>query len=124
MVIQNAMLSVIESIGHYSFLNSYGAIQVVNEEIVATSFDNFVMPFINYKTGDHAVGAIEYFINSDIAKNVENIEGRTQDFLVSKDKRLVSVTTMYGVQYLPLENIDAIQIHAKRFWKGDGSCRR
>jgi phenylacetate-CoA ligase len=76
---------------------------------VTTTFDNFVMPFINYKTGDHATGNIEYYKNSDIAKSVENIEGRTQDYLVTKDKRLISITTMCGGQYLPLESINTIQ---------------
>lgn len=95
--------------GPYSFLNSYGAVRIVNEEIVTTTFDNFVMPFINYKTGDHATGKIDYYKNCDIAKSVENIEGRTQDYLVTKDKRLISITTMCGGQYLPLESINTIQ---------------
>ncbi len=95
--------------GNYNFLNSYAAMRVVNEEIVATSFDNFVMPFINYKTGDRTTGKTEYFPNTDIVKSAENIEGRTQDFLVTEDERLVSITTMCGGQHLPLDTIDAIQ---------------
>jgi len=94
---------------NYHFLNSYAAMRVLNDEIVATSFDNFVMPFINYKIGDRATGKIEYYPNSDIVKRAENIEGRTQDFLVTEDERLVSITTMCGGQHLPLETIDAIQ---------------
>ncbi len=95
--------------GNYNFLNSYGAIRVANKEIITTTFDNFVMPFINYKTGDHTTGKIEYFPNCDIARQAENIEGRTQDFLVTEDERLVSITTMCGGEHLPLESIDAIQ---------------
>jgi len=94
---------------NYNFLNSYGAVRVVKEEIITTTFDNFTMPFINYKTGDHATGKIEYFPNCDIAKRAENIEGRTQDFLVTEDERLVSITTMCGGQHLPLASMDAIQ---------------
>lgn len=93
----------------YNFLNSYGLTRIVNNEITTTTFDNFVMPFVNYKTGDHATGNIVYYKNSDIAKEAENIEGRTQDFLVTKDNRLVSITTMCGGQNLPLETMDAIQ---------------
>jgi len=93
----------------YRFCNSYGLSRVVDNELISTTFDNFVMPFINYKTTDSAAGIIEYYPQSDVARYVENIEGRTQDFLVTDDKRLVSITTMCGGQYLPLESIDALQ---------------
>lgn len=93
----------------YNFMNSYGLTRVDKGELITTTFDNFVMPFINYKSGDSIAGEIEYFEKTDIAKSVENIEGRTQDFLVTKDERLVSITTMCGGQHLPLENMDAIQ---------------
>ncbi len=93
----------------YNLLGSYAAMRVVDGEIVTTSFDNFVMPFINRKSGDFATGEIETYGKSDIAKTVGNIEGRTKDFLVSEDNRLVSITTMCGGQHLPLEDIDAIQ---------------
>lgn len=93
----------------YNFLNSYGVPRIVDNQIIATSFDNFVMPFINYQTGDHVTGNIEYYPESDIVTHAENIEGRTQDFLVSEDKRLISITTMCGGQYLPLETINNIQ---------------
>jgi len=103
------------AIGHrintkeYNFLNSYGLTRVKNNEIITTTFDNFVMPFIDYKSGDSVSGDITYYEGVDIAKRVKNIEGRTQDFLVTKDERLVSITTMCGGQHLPLEAMDAIQ---------------
>ncbi len=93
----------------YNFVNSYGVPRIVNNEITATTFDNFVMPFINYQTGDHVTGKIDYYPNSEIARHAGNIEGRTQDFLVSDDKRLVSITTMCGGQHLPVETINNIQ---------------
>ena len=93
----------------YHFLGSYGVTRILDKEIITTTFDNFVMPFINYKTGDHVTGNIKYYPHSDIAMYAENIEGRTQDFLVSKDKRLISITTMCGGQHLPLESINNIQ---------------
>ncbi len=95
--------------GAYNFLNSYGLTRVVDNEIITTTFDNFVMPFINYKSGDSVSGDMTYYQDTDVAKKVENIEGRTQDFLVTKDNRLVSITTMCGGQHLPLESMDAIQ---------------
>jgi len=93
----------------YNFMNSYGLVRVDNSEIITTTFDNFVMPFINYKSGDSVAGNINYYDGTDVVKDVDNIEGRTQDFLVTKDERLVSITTMCGGQHLPLETMDAIQ---------------
>ncbi len=95
--------------GSYTFCNAYGLSRVVEGELITTTFDNLVMPFINFKTNDSVSGDIHYYKNSDIAKEVGQIEGRTQDFLVTDDLRLVSITTMCGGQYLPLESIDAIQ---------------
>ncbi len=101
--------------GHYHFVSSYGLVRIVNEELVTTSFDNFVMPFINYKTADQATGAATYYLNSDIVSTVESIEGRTQDFLVTKDHRLISITTMTSAtttskkSCLAADNIHAIQ---------------
>jgi phenylacetate-CoA ligase len=93
----------------YNFMNSYGLVREENSELVTTTFDNFVMPFINYKSGDSVAGNINYYDGTDVVKDVDNIEGRTQDFLVTKDERLVSITTMCGGQHLPLETMDAIQ---------------
>jgi len=95
--------------GQYNFMNSYGAVRIIDNEIVATGFDNHVMPLINYRTGDGISGKVEYIEGTDIAKSCEMIEGRTQDFLVTEDKRLVSITTMCGGQHLPLDQISNIQ---------------
>lgn len=105
---RNAMAYRIDE-DNYKFMNSYGLTRVVENEIVTTTFDNFVMPFINYHTNDHVAGAVKYYRDCDVAKEVQNIDGRTQDFLVTDDERLVSITTMCGGQHLPLEQMDAIQ---------------
>ena len=93
----------------YNFMNSYGLTRVQNNEIITTTFDNFVMPFINYKSGDSVAGEIVYYDNTDVAKTAENIEGRTQDCLVTKDERLVSITTMCYEQDELFMEADAIQ---------------
>jgi phenylacetate-CoA ligase len=94
---------------NYHFVNAYGVPRIIDDEIVGTSFDNFVMPFINFKTGDAVSGDKIFFEGTDIAKEVKNIEGRTQDFLVTEDERLVSITTMCGGQHLPLDLIRNLQ---------------
>ncbi len=93
----------------YDFLNSYGLVRVNDYELITTTFDNFVMPFINYKSGDSVSGDAVYYDNTDILSRVDNIEGRTQDFLVTEDERLISITTMCGGQHLLLESTDVIQ---------------
>ncbi len=93
----------------YQFMSSYGAVRIIDNEIVATGFDNKVMPLINYKTGDIVSGNIDFIDATDIARSCDMIEGRTQDFLVTDDKRLVSITTMCGGQHLPLDQISNIQ---------------
>jgi phenylacetate-CoA ligase len=95
--------------GRYHFMRSYGVARVVDGELIATGFDNNVMPLINYKSGDTASGDIEFHEGTDIAITCESIEGRTQDFLVTDDNRLVSITTMCGGQHLPLEQIANLQ---------------
>ncbi len=99
----------------YRFLASYGLVRILDTEIVTTSFDNFVMPFINYKTADRATGTIVYYPQSGIVKSVTQIEGRTQDFLVTKDHRLISITAITSATTtskqgcLSDDNIHAIQ---------------
>lgn len=75
----------------YHFLNSYGATRIVDNELITSSFDNFVMPFINYKTQDYVNGKFDFIDKSDFAVNIGNIEGRLQDFIVTKDGTLRTV---------------------------------
>ncbi len=94
---------------NYRFNNAYGLSRVVDDEIVGTSFDNFVMPLINYKTTDEALGDVVCFEGTDIAKEVKNIKGRHEAYLVTADERLISVTTMVGGQHLPYDMIKNMQ---------------
>lgn len=79
-------------------------------EIVGTSFDNLVMPFVRYRTGDLA-------ILSDRPGHpalpgypaFESIEGRLQEFLVTKDHRLISICTMGSAHFEDLVDVDAMQ---------------
>src|SRR5207237_4175368 len=82
--------------------------------IVGTSFDNQVMPFVRYRTGDLAV-------LSDVAHPLlpgypvcERIVGRLQEFIVCRDHRLISITTL-GVAHFPeLALVEAIQYEQRQ----------
>ncbi len=104
----------------YHFWPQYGYFELLNEagtpvtrpgelgEIVGTSFDNRVMPFVRYRTGDMAM-------LSDNPPTlpgypvVERIEGRLQEFIVTRDHRLISICTMGAAHFDELANVDAIQ---------------
>jgi phenylacetate-CoA ligase len=94
---------------HYRILNSYGVVRESKGEIITTSFDNFVMPFINYETNDYFSGKIEKIPTTDIVTNVENIEGRLQEYLVAKDGRLISICVMGAGHYSSLADVENIQ---------------
>jgi len=77
--------------------------------VVGTSFDNAVMPFVRYRTGDLAMLSAHGHDDLPGYPACERIEGRLQEFLVCKDERLISITTL-GVAHFPeLSAVEAIQ---------------
>ena len=78
----------------YHFYNSYGLARVVDDEIIGTSFDNLVMPYINYKTKDYVNGKVNCFENTDIMKSVATIQGRIQEYVVTKDKSVIPILSI------------------------------
>jgi len=105
----------------YFFWPQYGYLELVDAQdrpvtqpgklgfIVGTSFDNQVMPFIRYRTGDLAVLSEGGHPMLPGFPAVERIAGRLQEFIVCRDERLVSITTL-GVAHFPeLAEADAIQ---------------
>lgn len=106
----------------YFFWPQYGHFELVDErgdpvtqpgvlgEIVGTGFDNLAMPFIRYRTGDMAM--LSERPGHPLLPGypaVERIEGRLQEFLVCRDHRLVSITTMGAAHFDELAAVEAIQ---------------
>ena len=82
--------------------------------VVGTSFDNRVMPFVRYRTGDLAMLSAEPHPDLPGFPVCERIVGRLQEFIVCRDHRLVSITTL-GVAHFPeLAVADAIQYEQER----------
>ncbi len=82
--------------------------------IVGTSFDNRVMPFVRYRTGD--LGVLSERGHPQLAgfPACERIIGRLQEFIVCRDQRLVSITTL-GVAHFPeLALVETIQYEQSR----------
>ena len=105
----------------YFFWPQYGHFELVDANdkpitepgipgfIVGTGFDNRVMPFLRYRTGDLAMLSGGAHPDLPGYPAVERILGRLQEFIVCRDRRLVSITTL-GVAHFPeLAFVDAIQ---------------
>jgi phenylacetate-CoA ligase len=105
----------------YFFFPQYGHLELVDNDgapvttpgvvghVVGTSFDNRVMPFVRYRTGDLAVLSDRPHPELPGYPVCERIEGRLHEFIVCRDDRLVSITTL-GVAHFPqLARVDAIQ---------------
>lgn len=106
----------------YFFWPQYGHVELIDEagqpieqsgvlgEIVGTGFDNRVLPFVRYRTGDLAMwSAAPEHPALPGYRAVERIEGRLQEFVVCHDHRLVSICTLGAAHFEELAGVDAIQ---------------
>jgi phenylacetate-CoA ligase len=105
----------------YHFWPHYGYFELIDPEgrpvtqagrvgeIVGTSFDNQVMPFVRYRTGDYAVLSESPHPSMAGSPVVERIEGRLQEFVVCADHRLITVTTIGAAHVEELERCLRIQ---------------
>ena len=83
-------------------------------EIVGTSFDNAVMPFIRYRTNDYAVVADPPSRPEDRFDVLERIEGRLQEFFVTYDERLIRVGNLYLARFSDFDPIEDMQYFQER----------
>lgn len=108
------------------FWPQYGHFELVDEagkpitkpgvlgEIVGTSFDNQVMPFVRYRTGDMAVLGEKPHPLLPGFPVVERIEGRRQEFLVCRDNRLIAVCGMGAAHSADLAAVDSMQFEQSK----------
>lgn len=78
-------------------------------EIVATGFDNQVVPLNRYRTGHMATWSERPNHTRPAFAVVDRIEGRLQGFLDSKDYRLVSTSSMCAPHFEMLVTADCMQ---------------
>lgn len=100
----------------------YGYIELVDSDnqviteigktgrIIATGFDNKVMPLIRYDTGDE--GQLLSFLGSDeTVLEIKNISGRDKNYIYLKDKTQVTLTSIiFGEHHKEFEFIKEFQI--------------
>jgi len=112
------MATSVDTSTEYHFPPLYGHLELIDRagrpidepgvlgEIVGTSFDNQVMPFIRYRTGDLGTwGAAR----PGAPAMLRSIDGRLQEFIVCEDRRLVSITTLGAAHFAELAVADRIQ---------------
>jgi phenylacetate-coenzyme A ligase PaaK-like adenylate-forming protein len=85
-------------------------------ELVATGFNNQVMPLIRYRTGDYAILSDENYCKCGRHYlMVDEIIGRKQEFLIDFEGALISATSLiFGQHYEAFEVIDALKIYQKK----------
>jgi phenylacetate-CoA ligase len=105
----------------YFFYPLYGHLELVDAEgrpitepgvpgeIVGTSFDNHVMPFVRYRTGDVGVWGRRPHPALPHFPVLERIEGRLQEFVLCRDHRIVTVATLGAAHFADLSRVGSIQ---------------
>lgn len=87
---------------NYHIVPEYGYTEIISDdnidvsgedetgEIVCTGFNNYVMPFIRYRTGDLALNTNSNCICGRSHKLLKSILGRAQDFFISENGEKLS----------------------------------
>ena len=108
----------------YHFYPSYGFLELLNDKgenvttpgtegrIVGTGFDNYVMPFIRYDTGDRGVLSPAMSCPCGFfGISLKTIEGRGKDHILLADGTRVSLTAfIYGQHFAEFEKIVEMQL--------------
>lgn len=108
---------------YYHIQPEYGIVELIGKdgkrvaggdefgEIVATGFNNYVCPLIRYRTMDLAVPAN---IQCECGRNyklLKRVEGRLQEFIISKAGCTVPLTGAYGLVAKSSKNINEAQFY-------------
>lgn len=103
------------------FFPQYGFLEIVGEsgpvdscgavgELVGTSFHNYIMPFIRYRTQD--LGRIgERHPDYPGYPVLREVEGRLQEFIVTRDRRYISVCVMGAAHFDTLDSVAETQYY-------------
>ena len=108
---QVALAGECEKNTYYHVFPEYGIVELIGKdgktvtredefgEVVATGFNNFACPFIRYRTMDLAISANA---KCECGRNytlIKKVEGRLQELIVTKDKRLITLTALIFAQH-------------------------
>ena len=93
---------------NYSFNDFYSYIEIIDDEIISTAFNELAMPLIRYKTNDE----IEYL---DKNKDEFIIKGRSQDYIYGKNgEKYPVVGIIFWQHFSSFKDIDNFQIRQEK----------
>lgn len=108
---QAALAGECEESTYYHIFPEYGIVELIDNdgkpiieegkmgEIVVTSLNNFIFPFIRNKAGDIGVCTKQKCNCGREYPLLERVEGRLQELVVTKDGRLVTLTALIFAQH-------------------------
>ncbi len=108
---QAALAGECEKNTYYHIFPEYGFVELIDDngkpvtedgkmgEIVATGLNNFACPLIRYRTMDLAVPSNAKCKCGRNYPLLTKVEGRLQDLVVTKDKRLITLTALIFAQH-------------------------
>jgi len=111
-----------EKSNYFHFFPEYGIVELLDKngnavkkenelgEIVATGFKNYLFPFIRYRTGDLGVYTYKKCSCGRKYPMVKKIQGRIQEFIVTKNNRLISMTAI-NMHSEAFDNVKQFQFH-------------
>jgi phenylacetate-CoA ligase len=123
---QSVLAGTCEKSNSYHIFPEYGFVELIDRngrqvtkdgesgEIVATGFHTGIFPFIRYKTGDIAVYSTHHCECGRNYPLFKSIDGRVQDFVVSKTKRLVPFMGVHHLVAKSSENVKECQLYQER----------
>jgi phenylacetate-CoA ligase len=96
---------------YYHIFPEYGIVELMGDdgkmvkkeggigEIVATGLNNFIFPFIRYKTMDLGVYTNKKCECGREYPLLKRVEGRLQELIIAKDERLITLTALIFAQH-------------------------
>ena len=113
-----------ESNSDYHIFPEYGIFELIDDKgnvtddnrgiIVSTSLTNYAMPLIRYKTDDIGIISNEKCSCGRNYPSFQTIEGRLQDYIVTQNQNLVSLTALIFSQHFnSFSSIKEMQIAQK-----------
>jgi phenylacetate-CoA ligase len=122
---QTVLAGECEESTHYHIFPEYGVVELIGRdgrpvegpgvlgEIVATNLTNYICPLIRYRTMDLATAATGPCTCGRHYPLLERVEGRLQDFIVTNNHRLISMTAV-NMHSDVFDNVVQFQFYQER----------
>lgn len=115
-----------EKSSYYHIESEYGYTEILDDngldvcqedeigEIVATGFNNYVIPFIRYKTGDMAINTMYKCPCGRNVKIIKKIQGRKQEYFIDKTGSFITFTCSDDALWRVKEKVQCYQYIQKK----------